>query len=91
MGDIIVEQPSQAKLEALGVFGWPIWEKEVLSFPWTYDLTEMCYILEGEVIVTPKRGKPVSFGVGDFVTFPAGVSCKWEILKDVKKHYYFEG
>ncbi|MEM8779574.1 MAG: cupin domain-containing protein, partial [Cyanobacteria bacterium P01_G01_bin.49] len=45
--------------------------------------------LEGEVIVTPDEGEPVSMGKGDLVTFPAGMSCTWKICSDVKKHYKF--
>lgn len=42
-------------------------------------MQEIAYILEGEVIVTPKNGgNPVSFLVGDLVTFPAGLYCEVE-------------
>jgi uncharacterized protein len=88
--EITVEhQPSPEKLNELGVSNWSIWTKEASEFPWTYDDRETCYLLEGEVIVTPKGGQPVQFGKGDLVTFPAGMSCTWKILKDVKKHYRF--
>ncbi len=80
-------QPSQEYLNQLGVSKWPIWQKEVSTFPWTYDSQETCYFLEGNVIVTP-AGKPaVEMGKGDLVTFPAGMSCTWEIISDVKKYY----
>ncbi|MBC6472999.1 MAG: cupin domain-containing protein [Hormoscilla sp. GM102CHS1] len=46
-------------------------------------------MLAGEVIVTPDGGEPVQFCQGDLVTFPAGMSCTWKILQDVKKHYQF--
>ncbi len=65
-------------------------EKEVSKFPWTYDYQETCYFLEGDVIVTPDGGQSVKMGKGNLVTFPAGMSCTWEITKDVKKHYYFD-
>jgi uncharacterized cupin superfamily protein len=88
--EIIVEhQPSQEHLEALGVTGWSIWTKEASEFPWTYDEMETCYFLEGDVWVTPVGGQAVQMGKGDLVTFPAGMSCSWKILKDVKKHYRF--
>ena len=29
------------------------------------------------------------FGAGDLVTFPAGMSCTWEVHGAVKKHYTF--
>lgn len=79
--------PGEARLQALGVRDWPVWEKEVSSFPWTYDTGETCYLLEGEVIVTPEGGEPVEIRAGDLVTFPAGMSCTWEIRRPVRKHY----
>ena len=45
--------------------------------------------MEGEVDVTSKDEKKVSFGKGDFVTFPEGLSCVWDIKKPVRKHYNF--
>ncbi|CAL1239085.1 cupin domain-containing protein [Candidatus Methylocalor cossyra] len=88
--EIIVEhQPSEERLQSLGVRGWPVWTKEPSEFPWSYDQTEVCYLLEGQVIVTPERGNPVEFGRGDLVTFPKGLSCTWKILQAVRKHYRF--
>ena len=29
-------------------------------------------------------------GKGDLVTFPAGMSCTWEIRRPVRKHYRFD-
>ena len=82
-------QPTPEILQELGVYSWPIWTKEVSEFRWTYGEKETCYLLAGEVIVTPDGGEPVQFGKGDLVTFPAGMSCTWKILQDVKKHYQF--
>jgi uncharacterized cupin superfamily protein len=82
-------QPQEAELEALGVFDWPIWEKEVSTFPWTYDECETCYLLAGEVVVTPDGGDPWEIKQGDLVTFAAGLSCTWEIRQAVRKHYRF--
>jgi len=91
MNPITVEHnPSPAKLDILGVEDWPIWEKEVSTFPWTYDKIEVCYLLEGRVTVTPDGGEPVEFGEGDLVNFPAGLSCTWEIHEPVRKHYMFK-
>ncbi len=80
---------SPDRVSALGIDDWPIWTKEVSEFPWTYDESETCYLLAGDVIVTPDGGEPVRFGKGDLVTFPSGMSCTWNILADVKKHYRF--
>jgi hypothetical protein len=41
-------------------------------------------------VVTPDSGEPVEMGKGDLVTFPAGMSCTWDIRRDVRKHYLFE-
>lgn len=90
MADIKVEKLSNGELEKMGVFSWPIWEKEVSKFDWSYDSTEQCYFLEGKVTVTPKGGSAVSFGKGDFLTFPKGLSCVWDIKSPVRKHYNFK-
>jgi uncharacterized cupin superfamily protein len=88
MAEIKVERnPDRKRLEELGVFRWPIWEKEESEFLWHYDEPETCYFLEGEVVVTPREGEPVRLQAGDLVTFPAGLSCTWKILKKVRKHY----
>jgi len=86
----VEHQPSQEHLNNLGVFTWDIWQKEISKFSWTYDSQEICYFLAGDVIVTPDGGQPVKMGQGDLVTFPAGMSCIWEITSDVKKHYFFD-
>ncbi|MEA3346606.1 MAG: cupin domain-containing protein [Candidatus Auribacterota bacterium] len=85
----ISRNPPGEELEKMGVFNWPVWEKEASKFPWHYDAKETCYILEGEVTVTPKDGKPVSFSKGDLVIFPEGMDCTWDIQKAVRKHYNF--
>lgn len=88
--NIKVEKPDEVMLKSLSVFSWPTWSKEVSSFPWSYNTQEIAYILEGEVTVIPKNGgDAVSFGAGDLVTFPAGLSCVWEVKKALRKHYQF--
>ena len=90
MNDITLEHaPAEARLGELGVRDWPIWTKEVSTFPWEYGKRETCYFLEGDVVVTPEGGAPVSMGRGDLVTFPAGMRCTWEIRGAVRKHYDF--
>lgn len=85
---ITVEKPSEAKLNELGVRSWPIWTKEVSEFDWHYDDRETCFLLEGEVLVTTDSGS-ASFGKGDLVVFPKGLSCRWKITEAVRKHYSF--
>lgn len=79
-----------AKLDAMSIDVWPIWTKEVSVFDWSYDQTEVCYILEGEAIVTPKDGEPVTIKEGDLVNFAAGLSCTWDIKIPIRKHYMFK-
>lgn len=86
---VVVHNPPEEELSRRGVRSWPIWTKEVSTFPWSYEETETCYFLEGEVIVTPAGGSPVRVGKGDLVTFPRGLHCTWEVLRAVRKHYSF--
>ena len=91
MGNIkVTSAPGEATLDSLGVKDWPIWTKEVSEFPWTYDSTETCYFLEGQVVVKAADGEEVTCGEGDLVTFPKGMSCTWKVVKPVRKHYTFE-
>ncbi len=85
---IKVQKAAPKKLEELKVMSWPIWTKEVSTFDWFYDDQEQCYFLEGDVTVKTDT-EEVSFGKGDFVTFPKGLKCVWHIKKDVRKHYKF--
>jgi len=80
----------ERQLAKEGVRIWPIWTKEESEFPWSYDSSETCYFLEGDVIVTPDGGEPVRVGAGDLVTFLKGMSCTWKVQKAVRKHYTFE-
>jgi uncharacterized cupin superfamily protein len=89
MGDITVKKLSDEELKKMNVFSWPIWEKETSRFDWHYGQVEMCYLLEGDVTVETKDGKRVNFKAGDFVTFPQGLDCVWDIKKPVRKHYNF--
>lgn len=86
---IEVKRPNKDEIEKKGVTSWPIWEKGISQFDWYYDSTEECYLLQGSVEVITKEGEKVEFGKGDFVIFPKGLSCTWDIKEPVKKHYNF--
>ncbi len=86
----IDKNPDLQQLEQMNMKKWSIWEETVSEFPWHYQETETCYILEGRVTVTPDGGEPVEIEQGDLVTFPKGMSCTWKITRDIKKHYKFE-
>ncbi len=87
--EIEIKKPGQSELEQQNVLTWPIWEKEVSRFDWHYDSIEECYLLEGKVVVETDDGT-VEFGKGDFVTFPKGLACVWDIKEPVRKHYNFK-
>ena len=86
---IKVEKPDQETLKSKGVFSWPVWEKEVSRFDWFYSDQEACYFLEGKVDVETSNGDMISIGKGDFVVFPKGLRCVWNVKIPVKKHYNF--
>jgi uncharacterized cupin superfamily protein len=47
--------------------------------------------LEGEAVVTPKDGgDAVTIKEGDYVSFPKGLSCTWEVKSPIRKHYNFK-
>ncbi len=90
MQNIKVEHKlSQEELDRRGVSSWAVWSKEISEFPWTYASQEEFYLLEGHVIITPQKGEAVEINAGDFVTCPAGLSCTWQVLSPVRKHYRF--
>jgi uncharacterized cupin superfamily protein len=92
MSQIIVEKnPAQSRLDSLNVKKWATWQKEVSVFPWTFPEQEIAYILEGECVITPTGGASVSFGKGDLVTFPAGITANWEVKQTLHKHYKLDG
>ena len=84
---IIVKTPNA--IEKSEMQTKPTWGCEVSVFNWNYDSEETCLLIEGEVTVEYDDGS-VSFGAGDYVTFPQGLSCVWKVSKPVKKHYFFK-
>lgn len=91
MSQITIEHnPSEERLQELGVAGWPIWEKEISTFSIDFDETETAYVLEGEIIVTPAGGEPVRILPGDLVVFPEGLDSHWEVVKPLRKHYSYD-
>jgi len=87
--NIRVERHDQETLKKIGVFSWPIWEKEASRFDWHYSEPETCYFLEGEVTIETPDGGETDIRAGDYVEFPRGLTCTWNIHKAVRKHYNF--
>jgi len=84
--DVVVKKPSEAEISTCK--SWPIWTCEPSAFDWVYTQTEACLLLEGEVTVSDGSDS-VSFGPGDYVVFPDGLECNWNVKKAVRKHYNF--
>ncbi len=68
--------------------GWNVWECLPSKFNWHYDEEEWAYLYQGHVKVKTS-GETVEIRAGDFVIFPAGLSCSWEVLEKVVKVYLF--
>ena len=81
-----VRKPSRKEKEIAET--WPIWEKEKSTFPWEYDVQETCLIIEGKAVAKTSE-EETSFKTGDYVIFPKGLKCTWEIKEKIKKHYKF--
>lgn len=95
MKEILVEHLTDRRKEELGVppepsdeGAWAIWECGPSAFDWKYDQTEIAYLYEGNVKVLTKDGE-VEIRGGDYVTFPKGLKCRWEVFEKVKKVYKF--
>ena len=84
--EITVRKPTDAEIAAFSKKS--TWGCEVSEFNWHYDEREQCILIEGEVTVDYDGGS-VSFGAGDYVVFPQGLSCVWKVTKPVRKHYEF--
>ena len=67
---------------------WPIWTCGVSEFDWEYSEKESCLLLEGDVEVISDF-ETVKFSAGDYVIFPRGLKCRWNVTKPVRKHYSF--
>jgi uncharacterized cupin superfamily protein len=91
MHTIHIERAISADRQAqLQLHTWPIWEKAISSFAWAYDSSETCYLLAGEVTITPDHGAAVTLQAGDLARFPTGMQCTWQITSDLRKHYRFD-
>jgi uncharacterized protein len=86
---IEIEQPEQEELEEAGVYSWPVWEHDEDKFEWFYEKTEHCYIIEGTATVVSEFDS-ITIKPGDYLIFPAGLECVWDIQYKIRKHYTFE-
>ena len=88
--EIIINSPCSASIIVkYGIKNWPIWECAPSKFPWKYNEKETCLILKGEATINTENNDIYKIKSGDLVTFPKGLSCTWEVHKEIKKHYRF--
>jgi len=85
---ILQQQLTDNQIEEFGIRQWLIWEKEISRFSYVYEEEELCYFLEGIVVVETEQGA-TTIKKGDYITFPKGLSCVWDIKEPVRKHYLF--
>lgn len=84
--DIVVKKPTNE--EIVFMKRQPTWGAKPSTFDWYYDQQEECLIIKGEVTVR-YGDKSVNLKEGDYVIFPKGLFCVWEVKKEVLKHYVF--
>ena len=86
--EILIKSPCSASvIIQYGIKNWPIWECEPCNFSWNYDDKEICLIIEGAASIKTEEGENYFIKSGDLVEFPKGLSCKWQVIKSLKKHF----
>ena len=68
--------------------GWGVWECGPSTFEWTYDERETAYLYSGRVRIRTDQ-EEIELRPGDYVIFPAGLTCTWTVLEPVRKVYRF--
>lgn len=86
MEGIKKEKLDMGEVAKRGIDTWGIWEKGESEFDWSYTTDEHCFILEGSAEITA-NGETVTIEKGDYVVFPAGLSCRWKVTHPLKKRY----
>ena len=85
---VLITSPCSASvIIQYGIKNWPIWECEPSNFSWNYNEKEICLIIEGEANIKTEAGEIYFIKSGDLVEFPKGLSCEWQIIKSIKKHF----
>ena len=85
---VLVKSPCSASvIIQYGIKNWPIWECEPSIFSWNYSEKEICLIIEGEAKIKTEAGESYVIKSGDLVEFPEGLTCEWQIIKNIKKHF----
>jgi len=86
--NIKITKLTEEEISRKEIRSWPIWSCGVSEFDWEYSEKESCLLLEGEVEVIYDF-ETIKFSAGDYVIFPRGLKCRWNVIKPVRKHYSF--
>ena len=86
---IEVDQLDLEDIKELGVKSWPTMEYDEEKFEVFYDKTEQCYIVSGEATIVSEF-ESITVKPGDFLTFPAGLECVWDVDSRIKKYFMEE-
>jgi len=89
MNRIRVKHLSEREIEELQLDSWFPWSCDASTFNWSYDQTEECFLYHGHVKVWTSDKAYTEIRAGDFVVFPKGLTCKWEVISPVEKVYRF--
>jgi uncharacterized cupin superfamily protein len=67
------------------ISGW--WGATPGTYHATYAAPEFVHMIQGEIVITPDGGKPVTVRAGDAFTVEKDFVGTWQIEKEVFKHF----
>lgn len=67
------------------IAGW--WAANPGTYHATYSGWEFIHVIEGEAVITPEGGEPVTILPGDALVLEADFVGTWEIKKPILKHF----
>lgn len=68
-------------------FGAGIWQGEPGSHSVNYSEEEVCFLLQGKVVIHDQHGESITLSKGDMFAIPAGFSGVWQTVETAKKLY----
>lgn len=86
---IEIDRLDLEELEELQINSWATGEYDEEKLEVFYNKTEMCYIVSGEATIVTEF-ESVIVKTGDFITFPAGLECIWDVDTKIHRRYIFE-
>jgi uncharacterized cupin superfamily protein len=65
-----------------------VWGCSPGTFELTFGWDEMSYLLEGEILIEPEGGPPITVRPGDFLNCPKGTRSRWTVKQACKKVFF---